>query len=84
MDSYEELKMCPDKLVILTLSLMTDHQIQERKHPLYKFEALLLESVLIPKTYITILTIKAYSWKECIRDEMNQMKHKNQRTWNSF
>lgn len=80
MDSYDKLEMCPDNVVIFTLPLMTDHQIHERKAPLYKCEALLLESVLMPKTYITILTIKAYLLKECIRDSMNQMKHKNQRT----
>lgn len=51
-----------------------------KKAPLYKCEAPLLESVLKPKTYITTLRIKAYSLKKCNRDEMNQMKHKNQRT----
>lgn len=56
MGFYEELKICPDNVIIFT-----DHQIHERKAPLYKYEALLLESVLMPKTYISILTIKAYS-----------------------
>lgn len=49
MDSYEELKMCPVNVVIFTLPLMTDHQIHERKAPRYKCEALLLESVLMPR-----------------------------------
>lgn len=57
MDSYEELKMRPDNVVIFKIPLMTDHQIHERKAPRYKCEALLLESILMPKTYITILTI---------------------------